>query len=194
MSLISNMITFNKFSKLNFNNNNNYLKLLPYDIQIYIFKLYEDSACNIIIDKWYNHLNKKSLIKLLLSDLKSIYYKPNGTTIIIINYLSNNIINILEKCLIILSGKEDSSWLKLFLYIINSLQINLNCSIYEHKIFIIIESLISKILVKFDLFNNYYQALDNYHILMDIDEDSFNFINQYRHNGNIHINYDLNND
>ena len=29
---------------------------------------------------------------------------------------------------------------------------------------------------------------------MDIDEDSFNFINQYRHNGNIHINYDLNND
>ena len=99
---------------------------------------------------------------------------------------------ILINCEKILSGKEDGWWIRQFIYIINSLStvcINNNKLITLHYE---VQSLVAKLLVKFDLFNDYFKALDNYHILCDIDEDSFQYFNLQRHNGNIPINYDLN--
>ena len=51
------------------------------------------------------------------------------------------------------------------------------------------ESLICNLLVKFNVFANYYIALDNYYLLYDLNDDILNIINEAR----LTNNFDLNN-
>ena len=190
-------ITFNKFINLNFYNINNYLKLLPDDVLIHIFNFYEDIACNKIIDKWYYYLNKKLILGLSLHQLKYLTTKPNGEYITKIHCLEPTLPVILINCLSLLSGKEDSWWLRQFIYIINSLILvtTTETNLWDYKKqYLDIEHLIAKLLVKFDLFNDYCKALDNYNILYDIDEDTFQYFNKNRHHGNINVEIFINKD
>ena len=185
-------IIYDKFINLDFKDEKNYLNELPREILFNIFKIYENNCCNLIKMKWHFYLNKKTILGLSLTELKYRCYKSNNDFITKINYLDPKIILLLMDCEKILSGKEDGWWIRQFIYIINSLHTEFN--LLYTPLYSEVSELISKLLFKFGVFNQYFKALDNFHILYDIDEDSFQYLNKNRYNGNITINYDLNKD
>ena len=189
----------NLFLNQNKDLNNNRLFNLPFETQLYIFEIHENNMVNIIINKWYNYLNKKIV---LCNEINSVIHN----TIYIELYVTNieyNYINpieyktleILKKCNKILNGRENIWWLSIIIYVINGLmnfkrgiEYN-NFGTNATSIYYSCESLICNLLVKFNVFANYYIALDNYYLLYDLNDDILNIINEAR----LTNNFDLNN-
>jgi len=82
---------------------------LPFDLSMYIHKHRQNSACNVIINSWYNHIARKviaiNLISRIVTSQDVIYnYNPY------INYTDSTVLNTLNYCDRVLSGNEDKDW------------------------------------------------------------------------------------
>ncbi len=82
---------------------------IPFDLSMYIHRHRQNSACDVIINSWYNHIARKVIAINLISRIvasQDVIYNFNPY----MNITDSTVLSTLNYCNRVLSGNEDREW------------------------------------------------------------------------------------